>query len=128
MWGPRLPLGCCCQSTSPGPHTCIHHQAANDSSGTPGAAAAPAQGPTRRRFATLGKDPTVRSDFLPDKDRDREEQELREQLKQEWEEKQVGHGDVAGVGASPLGLSETLRHVDDDSMSLPSTPLPTRPF
>ncbi|KAL6775844.1 XAP5 [Auxenochlorella protothecoides x Auxenochlorella symbiontica] len=73
--------------------------AANDSNGTPGVAAAPAQGPTRRRFATLGKDPTVRSDFLPDKDRDREEQELREQLKQEWEEKQEA------IRAEPLDIT-----------------------
>jgi protein FAM50 len=39
---------------------------------------------TSRRFATLGKDPTVRSDFLPDRDREREEQDLREQLRKEW--------------------------------------------
>lgn len=43
-----------------------------------------------RRFATLGKDPTVRTDFLPDKDRQRAEEELREQLKKEWALRQVG--------------------------------------
>ncbi len=42
-----------------------------------------------RRFATLGKDPTVRTDFLPDKDRQRQEEELREQLKKEWALRQV---------------------------------------
>lgn len=42
-----------------------------------------------RRFATFGKDPTVRSDFLPDKDREREEEQLRQKLKQEWETKQA---------------------------------------
>jgi hypothetical protein len=33
------------------------------------------------RYAKLGKDPTVRTDFLPDKDRQREEDEMREKLK-----------------------------------------------
>jgi hypothetical protein len=33
------------------------------------------------RYAKLGKDPTVRTDFLPDKDRQRQEEELREKLK-----------------------------------------------
>jgi hypothetical protein len=33
------------------------------------------------RYAKLGKDPTVRTDFLPDKDRERQEEELREKLK-----------------------------------------------
>jgi len=37
-----------------------------------------------RRFATLGKDPTVRADFLPDRDRECQEQALREQLRKEW--------------------------------------------
>ena len=37
--------------------------------------------PPRLRYAKLGKDPTVRTDFLPDKDREREEEELREKLK-----------------------------------------------
>ena len=41
-----------------------------------------------RKFATLGKDPTVRADFLPDRDREREEEALREQLKREWSERQ----------------------------------------
>jgi protein FAM50 len=41
-----------------------------------------------RRFATLGKDPSVRADFLPDRDRERQEQSLREQLKNEWAAKQ----------------------------------------
>ncbi|KAG7669498.1 hypothetical protein Ndes2437B_g05676 [Nannochloris sp. 'desiccata'] len=41
-----------------------------------------------RRFATLGKDPTARADFLPDRDRERQEQALREQLKKEWATKQ----------------------------------------
>lgn len=33
------------------------------------------EAPRRPRFATLGKDPSVRTDFLPDKDREREEGE-----------------------------------------------------
>jgi hypothetical protein len=46
-------------------------------------------GGEKRRFATLGKDPTVRADFLPDKDRDRMENEMREALKREWALRQV---------------------------------------
>ena len=41
--------------------------------------------PQRRR---LGKDPTIDSSFLPDHDRQRMEQQIREQLEQEWEAKQ----------------------------------------
>lgn len=40
------------------------------------------------KFSTLGKDPTVKTDFLPDKDRERLEEELREKLKKEWVAKQ----------------------------------------
>jgi protein FAM50 len=32
----------------------------------------------------VGKDPTVETDFLPDRERERKEEELREQLKQEF--------------------------------------------
>lgn len=39
------------------------------------------EGAARPRYSRLGKDPTVRTDFLPDKDRQREEDELREKLK-----------------------------------------------
>jgi protein FAM50 len=53
----------------------------------------------RRRFATLGKDPTVRSDFLPDKDRERAEAELRETLKAEWALQQ------AAIKAEPLEIT-----------------------
>lgn len=38
--------------------------------------------PENRRGA--GKDPGVQTDFLPDKDREVEEEELREKLKLEW--------------------------------------------
>lgn len=38
--------------------------------------------------AKLGKDPTVRTDFLPDKDREAMEEELRQKLKQEWVDQQ----------------------------------------
>ena len=54
--------------------------------------AAGGEGGGVRRFATLGKDPTVRTDFLPDKDRQRQEEELREQLKKEWGLRQVSAG------------------------------------
>lgn len=53
----------------------------------------------RRRFATLGKDPTVRAEFLPDKDREREEAELREQLKADWARQQ------AAIKAEPLEIT-----------------------
>lgn len=36
----------------------------------------------------VGKDPTVKADFLPDRERERKEEELREQLRREWEERQ----------------------------------------
>jgi protein FAM50 len=52
-----------------------------------------------RRFATLGKDPTVRADFLPDRDRERQEEVLREQLKKEWAGKQ------ATLKAEPLEIT-----------------------
>lgn len=39
----------------------------------------------RRKFGKLGKDPTVATDFLPDKDRERLEAELRAQLRKEWQ-------------------------------------------
>ena len=36
----------------------------------------------------LGKDPSVRTDFLPDRERERMEEALRQKLKQEWLERQ----------------------------------------
>lgn len=36
----------------------------------------------------LGKDPTVHTDFLPDREREMEEQHVREQLKKEYELRQ----------------------------------------
>lgn len=38
--------------------------------------------------AGIGKDPTTLTAFLPDKDREKQEQEMREQLKQEYELRQ----------------------------------------
>lgn len=35
-------------------------------------------------FGRVGKDPTVETDFLPDKERERKEEDLRQQLKQEF--------------------------------------------
>ena len=37
----------------------------------------------------FGKDPTVETSFLPDKDREMRKQKLREDLEREWKEKQV---------------------------------------
>lgn len=52
-----------------------------------------------RRFATLGKDPTVRADFLPDRDRERQEEALRVELKKEWAATQ------AAIKAEPLEIT-----------------------
>jgi protein FAM50 len=52
-----------------------------------------------RKFATLGKDPTITTAFLPDRDRDRQEEELRQQLANEWELHQ------ASIKAEPLEIT-----------------------
>ncbi|GLC34354.1 hypothetical protein PLESTB_000738300 [Pleodorina starrii] len=39
----------------------------------------------RRKFGKFGKDPTVATDFLPDKDRERLEAEMRAALRKEWQ-------------------------------------------
>lgn len=65
--------------------------AANGGSGGGGGAA-------RLRYAKLGKDPSVRTDFLPDKDRQREEEELREKLKAEYALR------TAAIKAEPLEI------------------------
>lgn len=66
----------------------------------PGKAAPEANpGGAPRRFATLGKDPSVQSDFLPDRDRERQEEELRQALKREWALRQ------AVVKAEPLEIT-----------------------
>ncbi|KAG2434673.1 hypothetical protein HXX76_007566 [Chlamydomonas incerta] len=39
----------------------------------------------QRKFGKFGKDPTVTTDFLPDKDRERLELEMRAQLRKEWQ-------------------------------------------
>eukprot|EP01138_Halocafeteria_seosinensis_P015423 gb/GECG01015740.1/.p1 GENE.gb/GECG01015740.1/~~gb/GECG01015740.1/.p1 ORF type:complete len:390 (+),score=83.69 gb/GECG01015740.1/:1-1170(+) len=41
-----------------------------------------------KRQKKLGKDPNVRTDFLPDREREEEEARLREKLKQEWLQEQ----------------------------------------
>lgn len=53
--------------------------------GTGAAAAAAAQ---PQRLGKLGKNPAVPTDFLPDVDREREEERMREQLKREYELRQ----------------------------------------
>ena len=42
----------------------------------------------RVAHAIAGKDPSVSTDFLPDKDRELEEEQVREQLKKEWQLRQ----------------------------------------
>lgn len=53
----------------------------------------------RRRYATLGKNPDVSADFLPDRDRDHEEHEMRERLKAEWGLR------TAAIKAEPLEIT-----------------------
>ena len=53
--------------------------------GTGAAAAAAAQ---PQRLGKLGKNPAVPTDFLPDVDRERDEERMREQLKREYELRQ----------------------------------------
>jgi len=48
---------------------------------------------------SLGKDPTVATEFLPDREREMEENQLREQLRKEWIEKQ------AEIKAEPLEIT-----------------------
>ena len=53
----------------------------------------------------LGKDPTTATDFLPDRERQKKEEELRRQLEEEFKLRQqvcvgVGHFVPAGVSAS----------------------------
>ncbi|PSC73288.1 XAP5 CIRCADIAN TIMEKEEPER [Micractinium conductrix] len=67
--------------------------AADGDAGSNGAGGA---GP--RRYARLGKDPSVRTDFLPDRDREREEEDMREKLKAEYALRQ------AAIRAEPLEI------------------------
>jgi hypothetical protein len=62
-------------------------QQANEEDGKPNGRATGAEnaGPPGRK---LGKDPTVHTEFLPDKDREAEELSIREQLKKEYELRQ----------------------------------------
>lgn len=45
------------------------------------------------RFGTMGKDPTVETDFLPDRDREQEERLERRRLEEEWKQEQARRGD-----------------------------------
>lgn len=55
--------------------------------------------PTPHRYGKFGKDPGVATSFLPDKDREREEEELRRALKKEW------HASQARIKAEPLEIT-----------------------
>lgn len=68
--------------------------AAQDTSGGSGTGG----GGNKLRYAKLGKDPSVRTYFLPDKDRQREEEEMREKLKAEYGLRQ------AALKAEPLEI------------------------
>ena len=47
------------------------------------------------------KDPTVKTDFLPDREREEQERQLREKLKQEWKEKQDEEKSKLAVSVAP---------------------------
>ncbi|KXZ54696.1 hypothetical protein GPECTOR_4g764 [Gonium pectorale] len=53
----------------------------------------------KRKFGKLGKDPTVATDFLPDKDRERLELEMRAALRKEWQAAQDA------IKAEPLTIT-----------------------
>jgi protein FAM50 len=55
--------------------------AASTSGGAGGSDGEAAPAPKRPKLSKLGKDPTVKTDFLPDKDRELMEEELRQKLK-----------------------------------------------
>lgn len=44
--------------------------------------------PAARKGAGIGKDPSTQTSFLPDKEREMQEEHMREQLKQEYELRQ----------------------------------------
>ena len=44
--------------------------------------------PASQKAAGIGKDPSTHTSFLPDKDRELQEEQMREQLKQEYELRQ----------------------------------------
>lgn len=50
----------------------------------------------KKEFLKVGKDPTVDTSFLPDKEREEQERRVREELEQEWIEKQkkIKEGDI----------------------------------
>uniref|UniRef100_A0A8D0L7W6 Family with sequence similarity 50 member B n=1 Tax=Sphenodon punctatus TaxID=8508 RepID=A0A8D0L7W6_SPHPU len=60
----------------------------------------PEESPPKKR--KLGKNPDVDTSFLPDRDREEEENRLREELRQEWEAKQEKIKTVWGGGHSSL--------------------------
>lgn len=79
----------CPQPPSSSNRAATEQESANGNGGGNGAG--------KLRYAKLGKDPSVRTDFLPDKDREREEEELREKLKV-WGSGPAGTGGVLPGG------------------------------
>ncbi|KAG2491992.1 hypothetical protein HYH03_009722 [Edaphochlamys debaryana] len=75
---------------------------ASDGGGNGGGAGTSGGGtlvPLKRKFGKLGKDPGVATDFLPDKDRERLEVEMRAALRKEW---QLAQDSVKG---EPLSIT-----------------------
>ena len=82
----------------------------------------PSPAPTKKKMA---KNPGVDTSFLPDRDREQQEREMREQLRQQWlreqealkeEEVEVvysywdGSGHRKSVRVSPSSLLSTIKH------------------
>ena len=72
--------------------------------GTGAGAAAAAQ---PQRLGKLGKNPAVPTDFLPDVDRERDEERMREQLKREYELRQQACTSISAL-CRKRALSDAL--------------------
>lgn len=77
----------------------------------------------RGRYSRLGKDPSVRTDFLPDKDRQRAEEELREKLKVGGAGACGGEGEGEGSASGVRVWCRAMRM----QCCLPPWPRPTLP-
>ena len=84
----------------------------------------------------VGKDPTVPTDFLPDRERERQEEDLRHQLKTEFQLRQQV-GPTSGNGKCPTSLLDMkpagllqyrCRHVRQHLATARPLNLPGRPY
>ena len=68
----------------------------------------------------IGKDPTTSTAFLPDKERELQEQQLREQLKQEYELRQQVCMNIPEAQWVSLGSVYVLCYIAISQCSMPS--------